>query len=301
VIIRILLLVAFFGVSAAAEAKLNVITSTTDLRALVEEVGAAEVSVESFAKGTQDPHFIEAKPSFMVKASRADLVVVNGLELEVGWIPSILRGARNPKVLPGSSGYLELASFVSTLEKSETKLSRSQGDVHPEGNPHVTLDPIRMGEMSVVLAKRLGDLDPAHAEDYARRASLFVERMRSKSVEWQKRILSSGVKEVVTYHKMLTYFLDRFGVANSVFLEPKPGIPPTASHLIAVQSKVQERKIPLVLVENYFDLRSTRRLKEAVPGLRVAPVAVSVGGSPSIKTLDDLYESLVVAFETKAL
>ena len=288
------------GTSLTAHAKLRVITSTTDLAALVEEVGGAEVDVESFAKGTQDPHFIEAKPSFMVKASNADLLVTNGLDLEVGWIPSIARGARNPKILPGADGYLELGSFVSVLEKPDTKLTRSEGDVHPDGNPHVTLDPIRMGQMGEALAKRLGELDPSHVQDYSKRASGFSSRMATKSAEWQKRIAASGVKEVVTYHKMLTYFLDRYGVANSVFLEPKPGIPPTASHLIDIEAKVKQRKIPLVLVENYFDMRSTRRLEEAVPGLRIESVAVSVGGSPGIKTLDDLYESLVVAFKKKA-
>lgn len=286
-------------VMPASWAKLNVLTTTSDLAALAKEVGGDDVSVESIAKGTQDQHFIEAKPSYMVKASKADLVVAIGLELEIGWLPSIVRGARNPKIIPGAPGYFEVGPTVNLLDKPTGEISRTMGDVHPDGNPHVALDPIRMGMMGIELAKKMASLDPAHATGYEARAKAFQKRMEDKTKLWKERIKKSGVKEVVTYHKTLTYFLDRFSIKNEVFLEPKPGIPPTATHLIEVVNLIKTRKIPLVLIENFFDLSAGKRIASEVKGVRVESVAVAVGGAPGITKLDDMYEALVKSLETK--
>ena len=152
--------------SASALAKVKVLTTTSDLNALVGEIGGSEVESESICKGSQDPHFIEPKPSFMVKASRADLVVAVGMGLEVGWLPNVLRGSRNPNINPGTKGYLEVGTSVQPLEVPQGKVTRAEGDVHPEGNPHVTLDPIRAGEIAVLIGKRLGELDAANAAKY---------------------------------------------------------------------------------------------------------------------------------------
>ena len=166
-------LLAVLAFAGAAEAKLNVVTTIPDLAVVVSEVGGDNVSVQSISKGTQDPHFIEAKPSYMVKVSHADLVVSLGLELEIGWLPPILQGARNPKVMPGTKGYLELGPFVDPIEVPKEKVTRVEGDVHPFGNPHFNLDPIRMGTVAEVIADRLGELDPEHSAAYKENAKKF--------------------------------------------------------------------------------------------------------------------------------
>jgi zinc/manganese transport system substrate-binding protein len=285
--------------SPNASAKVNVITTLTDLRAITSEVGKDLVNVESIAKGTQDPHYIEAKPSFMVKVGRADLVVSIGLDLEIGWLPSIIQGARNPKVARGQKGYLEVGPSVEPLEVHKGDVSRSEGDVHPFGNPHVTLDPIRAGEIAGVIAARLGEIDGEHAAQYAQNAKAFQDRMKQKTQAWTGRIHGSGVKAAVTYHKTLTYFLDRFKIANPAILEPKPGIPPTSGHTIEVIETIRRDKIPLILVENYFDPTVTTKIKQDVPSVRVSVVPVGVDGAPGMSTLDDVYENLVRQFEGK--
>jgi zinc/manganese transport system substrate-binding protein len=294
----LLLLSAFSG--PVAFAKLSVVTTTTDLGYLAKTVAGDDASVDTIAKGTQDPHFIEAKPSFMVKASKADLIIATGLDLEIGWLPSILQGSRNPKIQSGSKGYLEVGSTVDRLEVPSGKLSRSEGDVHPFGNPHVTLDPIRAGQIVVAIAGRMGELDSAHAAQYQSRAKALQSKLEQKTKEWQARITRSGVKAAVTYHKTLTYFLDRFKVANPAILEPKPGIPPTSGHIIEVIRSIREKKIPLVLVENYFDPTVTNKIKQEVPAIRVDVVPVAVGGAPGIDSLETLYERLVKAIEGSA-
>ncbi len=298
--LRLLLIFgAALGATTSAMAKVNVLASTSDLAALATAVGAEDIAVDFIAKGSQDPHFIETKPSFMTKASRADLVISIGLELEIGWLPSIVRGARNAKILPGSEGFLELGPLVPVLDKPSGIVTRAEGDVHPDGNPHVNLDPIRMGSMGIELAKRLSSLDPSHANNFTARAQAFQKHMEEKTKGWQARITKSGVKEVITYHKLLSYFFDRFKIANTVYLEPKPGIPPTTSHILEVVKAAKERKIPLVLVENFYDMKAAHRIAGEVPGIKTASVPVSVGGEEKIKTLDDLYEAIVNAIEMK--
>ncbi len=282
-----------------ANAKLQVIASTTDLAAITREVAGSDADVESIAKGSQDPHFIEAKPSYMVKLSHADLLISIGLELEIGWIPSLVQGARNPKVKSGEKGFLEVGHLVEPLEIPTAKVTRAEGDVHPAGNPHVTLDPIRAGKIAILIADRLAELDPAHAAEFAKRGSAFAEQMKTKTEAWKKRIVNSGVKKIVTYHKTLTYFFDRFGLENPAILEPKPGIPPTSGHIIEVIQLMKQQKVPLVMVENFFDASVTKKITDEVPGSRAVSVAVAVGGAANVNTLDQLYEQLVKAVEGK--
>jgi zinc/manganese transport system substrate-binding protein len=287
------------GFSSVAQAKLNVVTTTVDLATIAGDVGGSLVSVESLGRGTQDPHFIEAKPSYMLKVNKADLVVSTGMELEIGWLPSILTGARNPKVNAGERGNLEVGPLVQPLEVPTGNISRADGDVHPAGNPHVTLDPIRAGEIGIAIAKRLGELDPPNAPTYDTNAKKLQGHLVEKTKGWAARIKATGITQIVTYHKTLTYFLDRFNIANPAILEPKPGIPPTSGHIIDVIKIIKEKKIPLVLVENYFDATVTTKIKQEVPGLRAVTIPVSVGGAPGVNSLDDLYETIVKAIEGK--
>lgn len=288
-----------FCFSGSAKAELSVLTSTSDLQAIVAEIGGKEVKSESLCKGSQDPHYLEAKPSYMVKASKADLLIAIGLGLEQGWLPSIQRGARNPKIQAGQNGFLEVGKSVDPLEVPTGKVTRAEGDVHPEGNPHILLDPIRAGQVAVVIAKRLGDLDPAHAKDFAGRAELLKKRLEDATKTWSERIAKSKVQKVITFHKTLTYFFDRFKLENPAILEPLPGVPPTAKHVLEVIEIAKREKVPLILVENYFDATVGERVAKDVPGLRVQTVPVAVGGDDNGKTLDGLYENLVRSIEGK--
>lgn len=295
---KILIALSFF-VAGSALAELKIITTTTDLRSITAEVAGGFATVESIAKGTQDPHFIEAKPSFMVKASQADLVISNGLELEIGWLPSILSGARNPKIKSGEKGNLEIGPSIDPIEVPTGKISRADGDVHPAGNPHFTLDPVRAGTSAILIGKKLAELDSAHAAEYTKNAEAINARMREKLKIWASRIEKSGVKKLITYHKTLTYFLERFKLENPAILEPKPGIPPTSGHIIDVIGLIKEKKVPLILVENYFDPTVTTKIKQEVPSVRTVTVPVAVDGGPGMTKLDDVYENLVKVIEGK--
>ena len=295
-IFKILIIALSFSTTSAF-AKLNVLATTTDLQAIVQEVGGSEVVVESYCRGTQDPHFLEAKPSLMIKTNKADLVVSTGLGLEVGWLPKVLEGGRNAKVTPGQKGYLEVGKFIEVLEKPSANVTRADGDVHPEGNPHFSLDPIRVGIVAQGIAAKLAELDPAHASLFKKNATDLKVRLIKKEQEWKKRISQSGITTVVTYHKTLSYFLDRFGVKTAAILEPFPGVPPKAKHIMGVITQAKQEGVKLILVENYFDDSVAKRVARDLKDVRVESIPVAVGGNKDIRTLDDLYEKLVKTFE----
>jgi len=295
-LIKMFPLIVLFPTSFAL-AKLQVVTTTTDMRALVEVVGGDKVEVMSIAKGTQDPHQIEAKPSFMVHMRNADLVVSQGLELETAWLLPLIQGARNPKIQQGTKGFLEIGEGIDPIEVPKGDVTRAEGDVHPGGNPHFQLDPIRMGKAATIVANQLAELDPSNGEFYKNKARDYDKHMQEKTAEWKKRLEKTGIKEIVTYHKTLSYFLNRFDIKNAVQLEPKPGIPPTASHLLDVISQMKKRNIHLVLIENYFADDVSDKLKQGVPGVVVERIPVSVDGDKDVPTTEALIENLVKNFE----
>ena len=282
--------------SSFATAKIHVATTTPDLAAIVREVGQNEVDVFSIAKGTQDPHQIEAKPSFMVRLRSADIVFEQGLELETAWIIPLIQGARNPKLL-AKDGLVELASDLEPIEIPKANTSRAEGDVHPGGNPHFQLDPIRLGKAALIIANHLSEIDPSQKDLFLKNAQTFQKTMQDKTKLWQVRIKKTGIKEIVTYHKSLSYFCDRFEIQCDIQLEPKPGIPPTASHLISVIEQMKKRKLNLVLIENLYDDSVAAKLKQALPQVVVIKVPVYVGGEPEIVTNEQLLEKLVQSLE----
>jgi zinc/manganese transport system substrate-binding protein len=289
-----LLLIVCFPVFCFA--KLQVATTTTDLAALVKKVGQEKVDVFSIGKGTQDPHQIEAKPSFMIKLRSSDLVLAQGLELESAWLTPLVQGSRNSK-LTGKGGIFELGSELDPIEIPQGSISRAEGDVHPGGNPHFQLDPIRLGKAAILIAKKLGDIDPTQKEFYQKNAEDFQKRMSDKVKEWQARIKKTGVTEIVTYHKTLSYFCDRFEIKCQLQLEPKPGIPPTASHLLSVIDQMKKRKIHVVLIENLYEDSAGEKIKHDISNAYIKKVPVSVEGEPGVSTNEDLIEKLVKTVE----
>lgn len=288
-----------FLIGAVAEARLRVAATTSDVAALTREVGQDLIEVTALAKGTQDPHMVEAKPSLMIKLRDMDLVISQGLELETAWLDPLIRGARNPK-LAEANHLLELGPFLKPIEIPTKALTRADGDIHGGGNPHFQLDPVRLGEAAVIIGVRLGELDGTNKAQYVKNAQAFQKRMNEKTAEWQGRLKKAGLTEAVTYHKLLSYFCDRFQIRCTVQLEPKPGVPPSASHLLSVIEQIKERKIRLVAIENLYDDAAGEKLKQALPGLKVSRVAVSVEGEPALKTNEQVIENLVQIFEGAA-
>ena len=290
-------LLASFVLLPLAQAKLNVVATTPDLAALAEAVGGTNITVDTIARGTQDPHQIEPKPSYMVKVSHADLLISNGLALEIGWLPSLVQGARNPKVNNGALGYLDLGSTIEPIEKPKGGASRAGGDVHPDGNPHFTLNPIRMAKLAEVVAARLSTMDAAHKDQYAANAKTYSDHLTEAVKGWQARINKTGIKKVITYHTTLNYFLDRFGIVSAGSIEPKPGIPPTVSHILEIVDLINREKIPLVLHENLYESSYFEKLKGQAPNVKIETIGAFVGSTPALKTNFDVYEGLVKAFE----
>ena len=295
--LKLFLFLSISLIPLTTHGKLKVLTTTTNLKSIVESIGGEKVEVDSFCKGTQDPHYIEAKPSYTLKASRADLLVSIGLDLEVGWLPLIIRGSRNPKLRPGNIGSFVAGDYIETLDKPTSALTRADGDVHPEGNPHFLLDPVNAIVIAEKLKKKLKEIDSENSNTYDKNFEKFSKELNLKLLSWIKRV-NVGTK-VITYHKTLTYFYHRFGIVNVSLLEPKPGVPPSARHILNVMKMARKNGVKLVLVENYFDPTVANRVAKDVKGLKVDITPVSVNGEKNVLSLFDLYERLVSSVEEK--
>src|SRR5499433_2289385 len=205
-----------------ASADLKVATSLTDLASVAQYVGGKHVSAQSLCRGYEDPHFVPAKPSLMKSIQHADVYVSTGLELDAGWLPLVLPGSRNPRIQPGARGFVDGSEGVQVLEKPSGTVSRSEGDVHPLGNPHYYLDPKALEVLADHLARVFSQLDPANAADYAANAKQFDERMETSLAKWEKQMEPYKGTPIVTYHKNFIYFIDRFGLKDFGNVEPKP-------------------------------------------------------------------------------
>lgn len=288
------------GFAFLVQAKVKVATTTTDLSALVKAVGQDQVDVFSIAKGTEDPHGVSAKPSFMVKLRAVDLVIAQGLELEAAWIQPLIQGSRNSK-LQLKEGLFEVAAELEPLEIPKGNISRADGDVHPGGNPHFQLDPVRLGKAAVLIAERLSKISPADKDLFTKNALAFQKSMNDQLKLWQARIKKTGIQEAVTYHKTFSYFCDRFQIKCELQLEPKPGIPPTAGHLISVIDQMKKRNIKLVLIENLYEDEVGKKIKVSIPNAVVQRLPVAVEGEAGIVTNQELIERIVKAVEEGSL
>ena len=264
---------------AMASAKtVEVITTTEDLASIVKEVGGDKVNATSLSHGYQDPHFVEARPSLMVKLRKADLYVEVGKELEVGWAPNLLIGSRNPAIQPNSPGFVDASEHVHMLEVPAA-VSRAQGDIHPFGNPHYQTDPANGAPIAQAILEGLERVDPANKAYYEGRLADFKTRLAAAVVRWKKRGVELGLKgmKVVTYHRSWPYFAQAFGVQIVDFIEPKPGIPPTAQHVLELEQKIKAEGVKIILVEPYFDPKNANKIATDT-GAKVVEMPASVGG-----------------------
>jgi len=269
--------------------KLNVITATTDLAALAQEVGGDKIDVESIAKGYQDPHFVEAKPSFLLKLRRADLLVVVGLDLEIGWLPPLITQSGNPKIQPASVGYLDASQFAEILEKPSGPVSRAMGDVHPLGNPHYWLDPENGRRVAKGIASKLAEMDPADAAYFLQRDQDFEKRLGAAEQNWDSQMKPYRGRKVVTYHKSWPNFAKHFGLDVVGYIEPRPGIPPTPSHTIELIQQMRRDNVKVIMVEPYFDLKTPNSIASATGG-KVVVMLPSVGGERDVTDYFKLFD-----------
>lgn len=260
--LAILATVAALLGAAPAAAKLRVVTSHADLAALTLAVGGDRVEVTNLTLPTQDPHFVDARPSLMLSLNRADLLVVVGLELEVGWLPTLLTGARNPEIMPGRPGYLDTSGFVEKKDVATGAVDRSMGDLHPDGNPHFTRDPRAGLRIAAGIAQHLTRLDPEGASTYRRNYSVFEHELKEAMTRWSEALAPYRGTEVVGYHTSWVYFADWLGLRMETFVEPKPGIPPDPAHVARVLQWMRTNRVAAILQEEYYPDATSRLLAE---------------------------------------
>jgi zinc/manganese transport system substrate-binding protein len=285
--------------SQPALAKLRVVTSTTDLKALVLDLAGDKVSVESICKGPQDPHHIRAKPSYMVRLSRADLLLAVGLELEVAWLPALIQGARNPRINPGRPGYLELSNAVSPIDVPVGSVDRSQGDIHPSGNPHYWLDPDNLKKMASLISSRLTELDGGNAGYYRAMLSRYLKRLDLSIARWKKLMAPYRGRKVVSYHATFNYFHRHFGLDAIAYVERRPGIPPAPAHLVGVIRKMRKEKAAIIFHETYYDQATSNMVAKRATA-RVLRLPASVGADREATDSISLIDTIVSRFAAAA-
>lgn len=292
--IVIFLLVLLMPISAWAD--LRVVTTTTDLAALVEAVGGEHVEVEALCRGYQDPHYLEAKPSHMSRLRRADLLVYIGLELEVGWLPLLINGSRNPKLRAGNEGHLNASTGLDIRSIPVAEVSRADGDVHPLGNPHFWLDPRNQLPIARTIAERLVELDPDNAQTYEANLATFTSRLEAAIADWSARLAGWQGQEIVCYHQQWEYLLAWLGIGVMDYIENKPGIPPSPRHIGQLKESMAREKIPMVLISNFFEPEHARRVADASDA-KLVILPASVDGEDGLSDPFLFFEHLVTELE----
>ena len=285
----ILFLLAFVVVRLPGA--LRVVATYPAIAAIVTEVGGDGVEVTCLADGRFDPHFITPKPSLIVKLRRADLLVINGAQLEIGWLPPLLSQAGNPRLLPGQRGFLDLSRFVPLLDVPSS-VSREQGDVHPDGNPHFLLDPQNVLLAAQAVAERLASMDPGHAASYRVGLARFSTRWRARMTLWSEKLKPLAGKRVIAYHRLYDYLLRRFGLVLDAVIEPLPGIPPSSRHLAALRERLRAGGVSFILQDVYHSAGAARFLSRQ-SGVPMAILPHDVGAVENAGDLFALFDEIV--------
>jgi len=297
-----LLFLALLTLAANASAKLNVVVTTADLASIAAEVGGDAIAVTTLAKPTEDPHFVDARPSFIVKLNHADVVIEGGAELEIGWLPALLDQSRNDKLVTGAPGHVNCSQGVPLLDVPAT-LDRARGDVHAAGNPHYIIAPSNAKIVAQNIAASLAIVDPPHAALYTANAEKFRAALDAKLIEWQKTLAPFKGRSLVAYHDSWPYFAREFGLTIDLFLEPKPGIPPTPAHLAEVIMKMKTENASVIIVDPYLNRRTAETVARTT-GATVLDVTQFPGGLKGteggyLALLDHLVNSLATALAEK--
>jgi len=286
--LRLLLLAFALPAAAPALAALNIFACTPEWGALSKELAGDKANIYVATNALQDPHHVEARPSLIARARSADLVVCTGAQLEIGWLPLVLTQAGNPKIRVGQPGYFEAARQVAMLEVP-AQLDRSQGDVHPGGNPHIHLDPRNIARIAAALSERMAQLDPPEADHYRARTKAFLERWQQATLRWEQAALPLKGLVVVGYHKNMSYLNQWLGIREIGSLEPKPGLPPTTAHMSELLARLRNDPAKAVVRSVYNDPRAAEWLSENAK-IPVVTLPFTVGGTDQAKDLFGLYD-----------
>jgi zinc/manganese transport system substrate-binding protein len=288
-IIFIALLAFAMAVPAGAQGKLNAVATTEDLASIAREVGGDRVTVDAIARGYQDPHFVEAKPSFILKLQKADVLIVVGRELEIGWLPPLQQQSRNSKIQVGAEGYLDASLTASILEIPTGQITRAMGDVHPLGNPHYWLDPENGKRVAKAVADKFSQLRPNDRAVFQQRLADFTARLDTAEKKWLAQMAPYKGMKVVTYHRSFPNFAERFGLDIIGYVEPRPGIPPSPQHTLDLINEMKRQNVKLILVEPYFDLKTPNAIARETGG-QVLVMPPSVGGVKEVTDYFTLFD-----------
>jgi zinc/manganese transport system substrate-binding protein len=286
----------------AEAAALRVVTTTPEYGALAGAIGGDKVNVSVLAKPTEDPHFVDAKPSHIVTLNRADMLIEGGADLEVGWLPPLLEGARNPKIATGAPGHVRASEGIQLLDVPAV-LDRSQGDIHAAGNPHFMMDPVDADKVAGHIAEALCAVDAGSCTAYKANLATFQSKLQGKIAEWQAALAPFKGTAIVTYHPTWKYFAARFGLVSELYLEPKPGIPPSPPHLAEVIQKMTAGKIRVILVEPFQSRKTAEAVADKTGGLVVDvcqfPGGISGTANDYIALLDADVKAIVAGLQAK--
>ncbi|MDH5675014.1 MAG: zinc ABC transporter substrate-binding protein [Myxococcales bacterium] len=280
----------------AALAELRVVTTTSDLAAIAKAVGGDRVEVTALSLHTQDPHFVDARPHLTLALARADLLLQVGLELEVGWLPTLQTGSRNARIQRGAPGHLDCSQLVARLEVPTGRVDRSMGDVHPGGSPHYLMDPRRAEKVAAGVAERMAKLDAGLAAHYRAGAARFAKALRSARGGWEKRLAKLRGKPVIAYHRSFAYLADWLGLRVVAHVEPKPGVSPNPRHIAHVLMLTRSQGVRAILQESYYPANASRALAE-----RSSAQLVIIPGGPDMRRGEsylDFVAALVGRLET---
>jgi zinc/manganese transport system substrate-binding protein len=285
--------------SARAAKKLRVVATVGDLGAISREVLGGGGDVVVLAKPSQDPHFVDARPNLMLDLNRADALVSMGLDYEVGWLPVLVRGARNPRIVTGAPGSIVAATMVDVQEVPQQRIDRSMGDIHPGGNPHFTLDPRNGARIARGLAARFGDLAPENRALYQQNADAFAQRLEARAKDWERRLASRRGTPVVSYHKSFIYMESWLGLVDAGTIEPKPGIPPNAAHVAELVNDMRARKVPVILQERWYPSSTAESIATQTGAHLVLISGMTPDGGNYADHIDEIVRALEAALPAR--
>lgn len=290
-ILKLLVASTFAFATLPAAAALSVFACEPEWASLAKEIGGDKVAVYSATTGLQDPHRIEARPSLIARVRSADLLVCTGSELEIGWIPLLLTQSGNSKIQLGSPGYFEASQYVPKLEVPKV-VDRALGDIHPGGNPHVHTDPRNIARIAGALEERMAQLDPASAESYRARGKSFLERWRAAIARWEQQAVPLRGVPVVVYHRDFSYFINWTGMREAGSLEPKPGLPPTPSHLAELVDQMKRSPAKMIVYSPYNSPQAAQFLSSRA-NIPTVLVPFTVGGTERANDLFGLFDDTI--------
>lgn len=275
--------------AAESRAAIKVVATTQDLESIVRDVGGDKVQVDALAKGYQDPHFVEPKPSFILKLHAADLLVAVGREMEIGWLPPLINQSRNTRIQPTGDRYLDASLSAHILEIPTGQITRAMGDVHPQGNPHYWLSPENGRRIAQAVQKKLSEISPADAGYFLQRYNDFDRRLAEGEKRWSAAMAPYKGLKVVTYHRSWPNFTDQFGLNVVGYVEPKPGIPPSPSHTLELMQEMKRQQVKVIIMEPYFDSKTPNAIARDT-GAKVVVLAPSVGGAKDVTDYFKLFD-----------